>query len=283
MQRWFIICAILYLFWVLYKWTQEKHDESIYDDYSNPKPPLYVYYNSSGIPIPMPVYFVIAACLSLLIGGLFNQVMNNLPAAVLLTAIMIYTSKQIVIIRSIRNSQRIDEDAPTFLTAFGNMMTTIGNPLKALDLSLQYAHKSYRKTLFVLQSRLENGQDPYIEVEKAKRFFRNRILRSFLDDMEEELRKGNALSVRLERLIDRAEDRKKNASERRIETFAGILVIYGGIVFEFLISVLVYVFRPEWFSVLVHHPIGKFSVIMIIAVTGFMVIAAQRLILLTEG
>lgn len=283
MTRMVITISFMFLIWILNKWIQEKEYEDAYNDYSSPKPPLYVYYNTSGISLPLPIYFISAAVVSILIGAIFYKMLNNIMASVLLVAILIYLAKQQIIIRSINNSQKIDQNAPTFLTTFSSYYKTVSNPIFALENSYQYAHKSYRHTLEVLFIRISNGAEPYQEVEKAKKFFRNRIIRNFLDDLEEELEKGGTFNITLDRLIDRAMDRKRYASQRKIETYATVLVIYMGLLFELFILMYLYLFKTEWFVFFQNSVLGQMGILLIVLVSGFMVILAQRLVLLGEG
>lgn len=282
-ERFYVFIVLMYIVWVIWRWTQEREDESAYDDYASTKPPLYVYYNTSGLQMPMLLYFVAAAIFAVLIGAIFHKLLDNMLASIMLIIILLYAAKQNIIVRSVRISQRIDVDVPSYLTAFGNIFRIRHTPILALGQSLKYADPSYRKTLEILHTRLINGGDPAVEIHKAKKYFRNRILRNFLDDFGDELIKGNVLNKSLDRMIERANDRQVLASERRIETFGAILVIYGGILFELLLVLVFVLVAPEWMSVFVNHPIGKTGVLIMVMITGFMLMTAQRLILLSEG
>jgi len=282
--RLLIVCSIAILFYLLMKWSKSKKalDKDIDDDYSNPKPPLYVYYNSSGITIPIQLYFLIAGLMAIFMALSTYRLLDNLLAAITVLFLTAFSAKQAIVVRSMRNAQIIDTDAPGYLTLYGSLIQTIDNPIFALGQSARYAHPSYRKTLEVLHVRLTNGQDPYKEVEYAKGFFRNRILRNFLDDFCENLHQGNLTNDTLQRLIDRADDRKEQAAERKVETYTGIVTIYGGIFVELLLVVIIALVRPQWLDVFVATPFGQMAVLIIIAVIGLMLLIAQRLILLSE-
>ncbi len=279
-----IVCiAAIIVIRMLYKWTWSKKDESAYDDYSATKPPLYVYYNTAAHDMPMNLYFILAAAIAVMTAVIFHRFTNNVIASVMVVFIVLQMAKQRIIIRSIRNSQAIDYSAPGYFTFFGSILKLNDNPIFALGQSAKHASPRYRKILETLKTRLENGKDPYLEIEWAKKQFRNQIFRNFLDDVHSHITKGNVLHTTLDGLIERADDRKSYASERRIETYASVLVIYGGIAFEALIVVLIALFRPSLLSVFVETSLGQFAVWIMVAITGMMLTVARRLILLSEG
>lgn len=286
LERFLIVLSAGLLLHLFYKWAfskKDEQDETSFDDYSHPNPPMYVYYNSSGLQMPIALYFTFSALLSILIALIFNRLLENIIGSLIILFVTFSAAKQQIVIRSIRRSQIIDNDAPGFLVYFNNMIQSLNNPIFALGQSIKYAHPSYRKAIEVLHTRLQNGRDPYLEIEMAKKTFRNRVLRNFLDDFGEHLMRGNVLTVTLERLVDRAEDRKAYAEERKVETYAGVLVIYIGIIAEAVMAGAIALLKPDLLQVFVDSPMGQMAVWMIVAVTGFMIIVAQRLILLSEG
>lgn len=278
-----IYLTFLIVLLLLFKWTYQKVDESAYDDYSNSKPPFYVYFNTSGIQYSMIQYFAVAALISFICSILFERLTDNVYAACLVMLIGMQLFKQRIIISSIRNTQAIDYSAPGYLTFFGSVLRQVNDPIFALEHSAKHADPRYRKTLETLATRLRNGQDPELEIQKAKQFFRNRVLRNFLDDLGDHLTKGNVLNTTLDRLIERAQDRERYAIERKIETFAGVFVIYGGLVFEMAMVAILAAAQPDLLDVFLDTALGRFAVLVIVAISGLMILIAQRLILLSEG
>jgi len=283
LERILLVSALAVVGYLLIKWTKTNTGEDAYEEYSKPKPPLYVYYNTAGLSIPIQLYFTIAALAAFLLAALTNRQLNNMVAAIIVMFIALNMARQYIIIRSIRNSSRIDSNAPGFLTFFGNVMMQMQDPISALGLCLKYADRTYQGVLETLYNRLKNGQDPYLEIDRAKRYFRNRVIRNFLDDMCDHLHKGNILNASLERLIQRAQDRLTYAAERKIETYAGVLVIYGGLAVEATLVGIVSLIQPQLLDVFVSTPLGQLGVWVIVSISGFMLLIAQRLILLSEG
>ncbi|MGN7457456.1 hypothetical protein ACTHPH_21815 [Paenibacillus pasadenensis] len=283
LDRLLIVLAAATSMYLFHRWTQAKEDESIFDDYSHPNPPIYVYYYSSGINLGMTTYFALAFTAAFLAAALAHRFLSHMPITITILFLGLFMARQVIVVKSVRRNQRIDNDAPGFLTFFHNMMFTINKPLFALERSVPYADLSYRATMSLLATNLQNGEDPYLECMKVKRQFRNRVLRAFLDDLVEDLLHGNVLNATLPRLIERSEDRKQFAEERKIETFSGVLIIYMGLAFELLIAILCFVLKPDIFGMFLSTTFGLVSLWAMILVSGFMLLVAQRLILLSEA
>ncbi|MFT9494228.1 MULTISPECIES: hypothetical protein [Bacillota] len=280
----FLVLAVLLVFYfLLSRWLEKKTGEAIYDDYIKSKPPLYVYYMTSGIKVPMTIYFVISAWVSLLLGLWFANLMNNLLAGMILGVMLLFQFKQIVQTRSIKRSQIIDERLPEYFHAFHNIYQHNRDPLFALGYANKYAPDVFKSVFEKLHMKLLNNADPSIEIQKVKIQFKNPIIRDYLDAFESELYEGYGFDERLERLIERSESRKEMATERRIDTFGNILLIRSGTIMFFLIAAIFLYINPDYLIAFQNHIIGRIAVDFIVISTAFMTQISQSLILLSEG
>lgn len=275
--------SVFWIFYVIKSWINEKRGEDAFIDYTSNNPPLYVYYFTSGIPIPMPVYLVFSGWFSFVLGLVTSNFLNNTIAGLIVGAITLYQLKQQIILRSIRKSQVIDERLSEFLYAFYNVYQLHQNPIDALEYANKTAHKTFRKPLVDLHWRLVNKSEPSEEIQKTKLMFKNRILRDFLDSLEADLQEGYGFESRIRRLIERSENRKTLAKERRIETFGGVYLIKIGTVLFFITATIFLWINPDYLAAFQENTIARFSVNIMIIITALMTFAAQKLILLSEG
>ncbi len=272
-----IIGAIL----LVLKWTEEEKQTE--EDYFLAKPPLYVYFQTSGIKIPMFPYFIGAAILSLFIGIIFGKIMNNILAGMALSIVILIQFKQSVQNKSFRKAAKVDLTLPQFLNAFYNIFQHKRDPIFALQYANKYAAKEFKKEFDEFHRRLSNNADVHTEVKRLKLKFKNPIIREFLDAFESEIYDGFGFEERLDRLIERAETRKEMSSERKVSTYQSVLTIRGGAILFLLVAVILAGVRPEFLSAFRDNTLGQGLVVFLVLSNAFMLQAAQRIVQLSEG
>lgn len=278
-----IMVATVWIFYLLFTWFKVNTGEQRKKDYESSKPLFYVYYQTSGISIPMGAYLIGTIWISLLIGLGFANLMNNLFAGLLLSMLLIFQSKQYVQSRSIKRSQIIDEKLPEYLHAFYNVYQHKSEPLFSLEYANRYAPTIFKKEFEDFHTRLVNNADPIMEIEKMMFKFKNPIIQDFLSAFATEIYEGFGFNERLERLIERAENRKDLATERRINTYSNVMTIRTGIIFFFVVGAIFFLVKPAYLGVFQHNILGQFAVNLMILTTGMLSMVSRSLILLSEG
>ncbi|CAI6330032.1 MULTISPECIES: hypothetical protein [Bacillus subtilis group] len=276
-----LIAGITVAILLLLKWTEEERQNE--EDYFLSKPPLYVYFQTSGIKIPMFPYFLGATVLSLFLGLLFGKVLNNIVAGMAFGIVLLIHFRQGVENKSFKKATKIDFALPQFLNAFYNIFQHKRDPIFALHYANGYAAKEFKNEFEEFYTRLSNNADVHTEVKRLKLKFKNPIIREFLDAFESEVYDGFGFEDRLERLIERAETRKEMNTERKISTFQSVMTIrVGTLVFLSVVLVLAGV-RPDLLNAFRDTGIGQGLVVFLVLSNAFMLQAAQKIVQLTEG
>jgi hypothetical protein len=267
---------------IVFKWYNEFQSANK-KDYEKAKSPFYVYYLASGTKLPFSLFLLIQCLISITLGILAVNLLNNLMAGLIISFTFFLYLRHSIIVKCIKRSERIDKQLPLFLIHFFDIYQNNNDPLYVLKESLVVADSSFKNVLRKMHLNITNKSDPKYEVSKAMKEFKNPLLRDFLEYFLDELVVGSGFEKNLSRLIERAEARKRFAADRKVETFLPRMFTYISSVIFIFCFLGKLAFNYDDYLLFTQTMYGKIAVSVMLLILMFMNMSVQALSNLKEG
>lgn len=220
---------------------------------------ILAYYYTGRIPIKAENFAAVGLLFTVFIGAYFAKSLGHWGLGLLASCIWMVILTQAVWIRSMNQNHKIDMELPHFIGLIRNsFLATNGNERFALEYAAAHATLPALKNPFsILSERWKNGEELQWEAEQTKRFFRNPAVWHLLDAVVQEHYGGGSFLQDLDRLAEQARDRFRLAEMRKVATAGSIYALYGVLLINIAILLVVALFDADGLAVFRETVLGK--------------------------
>lgn len=217
-----------------------------------------------GLNINIYLFLSIAIVFMIYIFSFAKDLLNNWPAALILSVVAFITPYEILKLEVLRKRRSVRRHLPNFFLAISQLLEAVDDIMDVLETALDRIKKPIKGPIKEFIKNYKKGMPLDQCIENLKERFDNPLLIRFCDDIARSIENGTDLKGTIEDNIIKAMNNEKSYMERVTENsgnLSGAILIFG--IFLFLVYQIKKL-RPEMIGILIHHQIGKIAVNFII-------------------
>lgn len=275
-----MLVSLLMFFGIL--WIRQRVEQAGQVDRRSKK--WLAYYYSAMIPLSVDDFSGLSLTASVAVAYVAAELLGHWLLGMLAAVIILGVILQLVWIRSMEQNHKIDLELPHFIGLIrSSFLATNGNERFALEYAVEHVTlPALKKPFSILSERWKSGYDLERETEITKKFFRNQTVGHLLDALVQEHYGGGSFLRDLDRLTEQARDRYRLAEMRKVATAGSVYALYGVLLLNLLILLLIGIADPQGISVFRETTIGKWITSLSLIGYSSILFVAFRLIRLGD-